>query len=188
MKQTKSVVQQDLPSGYQLRPAELADLPNIVELLLACFFPRNFWNQWIYGLLRLGIYEDLKRRLQLSARQYRCLIIVRSGLAEHPRANRQVVGTAELSLRSYYWPMWGSGEPYVSNIAIAPDHRRQGLAQQLLRACEDEAQAWGFSRIALHVAAENAAAQALYFKTGYGHYRRTLPRRRRQLLYKALQA
>ncbi len=57
--------------------------------------------------------------------------------------------------------------PYVLLLYVHPDHRRQGLATQLLHAAHHWAKAEGHSQISLQVFSENAPAQALYQKLGY---------------------
>ncbi|MFH7243450.1 MAG: GNAT family N-acetyltransferase [Spirulina sp.] len=57
--------------------------------------------------------------------------------------------------------------PYVLLLYVHPDHRRQGLATQLLQAAHHWAKAEGHRQISLQVFSENAPAQALYQKLGY---------------------
>lgn len=57
---------------------------------------------------------------------------------------------------------------YVSNVAVAPESRRLGVAQQLCTAAEDVARESGFTAMHLKVESENAAARTLYErKMGY---------------------
>ena len=65
-----------------------------------------------------------------------------------------------------------SGEPpdcfaYIQTLEVAPQHRRRGIARELLSRLEGSAQAAGASEIWLHVDAENAAAIELYPAHGY---------------------
>ena len=57
--------------------------------------------------------------------------------------------------------------PYVANLAVLSRYRRRGIARQLLQACEQQALAWGYAHIYLHVEETNAAARALYGSAGY---------------------
>ncbi|MDH4114592.1 MAG: GNAT family N-acetyltransferase [Burkholderiaceae bacterium] len=56
---------------------------------------------------------------------------------------------------------------YVYEVAIRPEHRRQGHAARALRAAEHEARTLGLSGIALHVFGHNPGAIAMYEKLGY---------------------
>ncbi len=80
-----------------------------------------------------------------------------------------LVGTVEMGLRSP--PTWISGElrpyPYISNLAVGTEFRRQGVAQQLLISCERTALDWGVEDIYLHVLENNHQARQLYLKRGY---------------------
>lgn len=59
------------------------------------------------------------------------------------------------------------GLAYVSNLAVAPEARRQGVGLELVRRAEATAAAWGCRAVALHVDPDNAAAVGLYRAAGY---------------------
>jgi ribosomal-protein-alanine N-acetyltransferase len=59
-------------------------------------------------------------------------------------------------------------EAEVLTLATAPAHRRQGLARRLLEAAALAAGHRGAARLFLEVAADNAAAIALYQDAGFG--------------------
>jgi len=72
-----------------------------------------------------------------------------------------------------------AGEAEVLTLAIAPAHRRLGLARALLRVALAQAAAAGAEAAFLEVAADNPAALALYRQEGFeeaghrgGYYRR----------------
>lgn len=52
-------------------------------------------------------------------------------------------------------------------LFVAPNFRRQGLAQRLLRELEGRARLWGATEMLLPVDAQNTAAVHLYSKMGY---------------------
>ncbi len=58
-------------------------------------------------------------------------------------------------------------EGYISNVAVRPDCRRQGVAEALLTALEARGRALMLSFLTLEVRESNAAAVALYEKRGY---------------------
>lgn len=65
-----------------------------------------------------------------------------------------------------------SGDPpdrsaYIQTLEVAPEHRRRGIARELLNRLEASAQAAGAGEIWLHVDTENAAAIELYRAHGY---------------------
>lgn len=55
---------------------------------------------------------------------------------------------------------------YVSNIAVLPQHRRQGVGSLLLRTCERQARLWRQDSLWLHVELKNA--DALRVSVGWG--------------------
>ena len=57
--------------------------------------------------------------------------------------------------------------PYVTSLAVAPEHRRRGAARQLLARAEALALAWGYDEIVLDARAQNTPAVELYASAGY---------------------
>jgi ribosomal-protein-alanine N-acetyltransferase len=72
-----------------------------------------------------------------------------------------------------------AGEAEVLTLAVEPAHRRRGAARALLRGALAQATAAGAEQAFLEVAADNAAALALYREEGFeeagrraGYYQR----------------
>ena len=141
--------------------------------------------QWLYPLLKTGIYEDLRSRLLSRGEHYACLVAVSPGLKESSlkaaalsrpspatlsllSGNDKIVGSVEMNLKkpSLLQP-WNQRYLYLSNLAVQADHRRQGAAQMLLQLCDRIAIDWGFDDLYLHVLQSNHAARRLYWKAGY---------------------
>jgi ribosomal-protein-alanine N-acetyltransferase len=61
----------------------------------------------------------------------------------------------------------GGGEAEVLTLATRPGARRQGVARRALTAALAQAHAFGVERVYLEVAADNAAARALYTSLGF---------------------
>jgi ribosomal protein S18 acetylase RimI-like enzyme len=65
----------------------------------------------------------------------------------------------------------GYGQGWViANVAVSPDHRRHGIARQLMRAAMDEVAARGKFAV-LQVEADNLNARALYEELGFTELR-----------------
>ena len=58
-------------------------------------------------------------------------------------------------------------EGYITNVAVRPDCRRQGVAGQILQVFLDFAQAQGLAFLTLEVRASNQAAILLYGSRGF---------------------
>jgi ribosomal protein S18 acetylase RimI-like enzyme len=154
--------------------AVFKDLTQLADILALSFHSREGFVDWFYPVLRLGIYEDLKNRLRSGTEHYICLVAelisIEAGTQKY-RSNNQagcLAGTVEMALRSRFaWQLPSSDYPYLSNLAVHPEYRRQGVAQDLLSNCEVTAREWGFSEIYLHVLENNHAARQLYYQAGY---------------------
>ncbi len=149
----------------RVRPATSGDLDQLADVLTRSFYAPTGWQSWIYPLLRIGIYEDLKQRLRTAPPHYVCL----AGLSTPTSAKMHwIVGTVELAPRRS--PPWGrkpTHQLYVSNLAVREAYRRIGVARQLLRACEQTANDWGMAELCLHVMEDNWPARQLYDQMGY---------------------
>ena len=58
-------------------------------------------------------------------------------------------------------------EGYITNVAVSPDFRRQGIGRQLIQALTERAQQAQLAFVTLEVRASNAPAIALYTAAGY---------------------
>ena len=63
------------------------------------------------------------------------------------------------------WSLWDEGE--LTNLAVAPNARGQGIGATLLQAVLDECANRGATTIFLEVRADNEVAQGLYRKFGF---------------------
>ena len=58
-------------------------------------------------------------------------------------------------------------EGYITNVAVRPDCRRQGVARQLLEAFLDACRQEGVEAVTVLTGEDNAPAQALYQRMGF---------------------
>jgi ribosomal protein S18 acetylase RimI-like enzyme len=128
----------------------------------------------MYPVIRWGISVDLNNRLLDITPRYACFVVTPS--AEPDR----IVATIEICLRqvpvglSHFSLFNWHGDrqyPYLFNIAVHPEWRRQGAAKLLLLSAEKTAKHWGFSQIYMHVLESNSVARSLYDVMGYSFYR-----------------
>jgi len=73
-----------------------------------------------------------------------------------------IVGNITVHRRYKGWKGW-----FVSNLAVHPDHRRQGIAHHLMTEGVELARKKGAQRLSLEVRADNLAAKKLYEKLGF---------------------
>jgi ribosomal protein S18 acetylase RimI-like enzyme len=156
---------------FSVRVAQLTDLLGLTDILADSFHSRAGFRDWLYPLLRLGIYEDLRNRLRATTPNYVCLVAVQTPLpaaSASTTPEAKLIGTVEMALRPLHlFPFNQTKHLYLSNLAVRAEYRRQGVAYHLLTACESIALSWGLSEIYLHVLENNHQARRLYLKTGY---------------------
>lgn len=155
----------------RVRSARLEDLAQLSEILASSFYSRAGWLGWLYPLMKLGINEDLRQRLKGHNPHYVCLAAFQQSLPAKLAAlsySDCIAGTLELSQRTALpWQPIKSQYLYISNLAVHPEFRRQGIAYLLLRACDRIAADWGFEDLYLHVMEDNLGARHLYHKAGF---------------------
>lgn len=165
--------QSDRYCNFQIRAAQPGDLTVLAEILADSFHSQDGILGWAYPLLRLGISEDLRNRLNSTSPHHICLVAVDRAVRAATEgcsysAGDELAGTLEMALRSTDpWAKPSSRYLYLSNLAVRPTHRRRGVAGQLLLNCERVALSWGFQDLYLHVLENNHQARQLYFKQGY---------------------
>jgi ribosomal protein S18 acetylase RimI-like enzyme len=146
-----------------VRPAKLEDSRDLAVILAHSFYDfSEFWD-WVYPLLQFTIYEDLRYRFRSRSPLYCCLV----ASSIDSQGAEQLVGTAEIAIRS---PNFWSNNicyPYIANLAVKNNHRRLGVGTKLLSECERIALDWGYRETRLHVLASNNAAKQLYLGNGY---------------------
>lgn len=177
---------------FQVRAAIPADLTDVSQIIAESFHSQNGIWGWTFPLLRLGIYEDLRHRLASASPHHVCLVAIDKCSDDNVD---NLVATVELSVRfNDSWRQPTKNFPYLSNLAVSSNYRRQGAASNLLTSCEKLSREWGFEDLYLHVLENNHQARQLYFKLGYKVYQvesnwNTLffRRSRQILLHKRLQ-
>ena len=100
-----------------------------------------------------------------------------SELLENDRAY-YIVAKVNAKAVAYIGVWLISGEGHITNVAVHPDYRRQGIGRRLMLAAEELVLARGGDRVTLEVRKSNEWAQHLYRKLGFeeqgirrGYYR-----------------
>lgn len=84
-----------------------------------------------------------------------------------------VAAEADGKLVGYGFVVTAGEDADLANVAVAPAHRRKGVAAAVLESLERAAACRGVKRMFLEVRVSNAAAMSLYLKRGYtGRYAR----------------
>lgn len=152
-------------SLFVVRAVRSQDLSAVSEILAESFHLQPDFMRWLIPIMRMGIYEDLRNRLRSASPNYLCLVALTTA---YKGQEGTIVGTVEIGLRSANpWQPRTSEYVYLSNLAVRPENRRKGVAQQLLKACDRAVLEWGFQDVYLHVLENNHQARCLYLKSGY---------------------
>ena len=199
-------------SPVEIRPARLDDLEAVDRLLVETF--GNSAGS-VFAGVPAEVQLRLRRRLRrLAARPAEGLLVAagRTGIAgvvllataeSHGRPPLAALAALRplgvLGLIRFCVAAWATihrpaaDEVYLFGLAVAPSHRRQGIAELLLRRAEEEARRLGKTVMSADVAPTNRASLALCEKRGFGpgepagrRWRRLILRRGSVHLRKAL--
>ena len=94
----------------------------------------------------------------------------RSGLEEElgrPGSLFLVAEAPDGRVMGYVGCQYVLDEGYITNVAVFPCWRQQGVAQALLRSLEEKGRSLGLSFLSLEVRESNLPARKLYEKSGY---------------------
>jgi ribosomal protein S18 acetylase RimI-like enzyme len=111
------------------------------------------------------VVESLERLLEV--------VVARRHLALIAEIDGRAVGFL-VALDSLPDEVTGEDQAFIAYMAVEPAVRGGGIGSALLERAEDEARRRGAPYMALMVTEENAAARALYEKSGYAVERRLL--------------
>jgi ribosomal protein S18 acetylase RimI-like enzyme len=138
------------------------------------------------AMLRMSVFSDFVPELQaqfcarscqaIAARRLRgatCLVATKlcPGLNRGDRANI-ILGSAECSFHEFFGTVLGRRRAhnsilYLTEVAVNPSFRRQGIGSKLLQAVDELATRRGIETLYLHVDVKNVGALGLYEKAGY---------------------
>lgn len=128
-----------LPTVYEIRPLTESQLDEILKLNLRCFKAGENYTKYTFSYL---------------LNEPNCL----SYRAVTP--NGKMVGFVFVIADE-------SGAGHITTIGVAPEHRRRGLANKLLRHAEESLRKRSVNTVMLEVRVSNIAAQNLYREFNY---------------------
>jgi [ribosomal protein S18]-alanine N-acetyltransferase len=103
-----------------------------------------------------------------------------AGHLEHPEFAKYIVALNKETVVGYSGLFFGGGQGQLTNLAVHPDWRRQGVGSRLLLEMIDYCLALGLEGLSLEVRTANEEAQELYEKFGFrkvgvrkGYYQET---------------
>ena len=166
----KKFIVGDTSDSFHLtvRRAKASDLLALVDILFTSFKPHSGPVCYFSSVLRLGLYEDLRYSLRSSDSNQCIYLVATVSPAAGLLHQSVVVGAVEITFfRNLPFGLKASYYPYLSNLAIRADYRRQGIGRELLRSCEAAVGEQGLEDLYLHVLKDNYPARQLYDGAGY---------------------
>lgn len=171
--------QQEAPSSspsevtYRIRDCQYRELTDVATLVVESFYDKKKVNLVARKLYRLAEMNRLQQNFPYpeSRSVHRMLVIEAS--PQEGEEEPTIVGFCDVDARPCATKL-KLPRPYLSDLAVDPNHRRKGLARMLVEASEEFVQSdkigdgAPFDELWIRVAADNEAALGLYRdKLGY---------------------
>lgn len=152
--------------SYDVRPMETQDISQVVDIDREAFPgewpPTNFQYELKNQIARYVVACENGKTIDLPVSSGFLGWLKRLFSSTHPvttLTRPYIVGFAGM------WTM--VDEAHITNIAVRPSHRRQGIGKLLLASIIDMAEKANASLVTLEVRASNTVAQNLYTKSGF---------------------
>ncbi|KAL7482477.1 hypothetical protein ACHAW6_008152 [Cyclotella cf. meneghiniana] len=169
---------QSLQKYYHIEQAKYSQLPQVAEIITHSFHPELDNNPILRPLRVLFEMDRLQSNFPYGDEDHYYFVV---SCGSGTDKDEIVVGFCDLDFRSpptystYPFTMFSSSSsnhiirqrPYLSDVAIHPEHRRRGLASSLMAEVENRARSRGVKEIYLGVAEENRGALKMYDGMGY---------------------
>jgi len=127
------------PTKYSIHPLTDKNLNEVLRLNVRCFRNGENYTKHTFNYL-LGESRNLSYRIVTTSGEMAGFVFVLVNI---------------------------DGSAHLTTIGVAPEHRRRGLAKELLTHTEDALRQRGVRTIVLEVRVSNTTAQGLYREAGY---------------------
>jgi ribosomal protein S18 acetylase RimI-like enzyme len=152
-------------SQFHIRNSTYGDLGQVADTILASFYA-NATSPWSQ-LYRMGELNRVQQGFPYADKTLHRMLVA---VVQTNEKKERVVGYCDIDARkpnqptSYSW----NPRPYLSDLCIHPAFRRLGIAQALVKICEDFCvQDIAKEEIFIRVEKTNVPALTMYQKMGY---------------------
>ncbi|CAM9770088.1 unnamed protein product [Choristocarpus tenellus] len=138
-----------------VQPASWSDLQAISRILVSVFRKRSLWFP-VQCLMKLDNLQQRFHTLKMNDPRHEMLVAVRGG---------SILGFADIDGSDGEQSGRRPGDPprpFLSDLAVSTEQRRQGVGTAIVRACEDLCVQWGFDRVYLKADATDIPAMRFY--------------------------
>jgi ribosomal protein S18 acetylase RimI-like enzyme len=153
------------PLPFVVRPATRDDLPAVARLAAQLVRYHHALDPSRF-LIREPVEQGYERFLTSEIKDPSVVV-----LAAERTSTREIIGYTYGRLEPRDWNMLLEAHGALHDVLVAPEARGAGVGEELVRETCRRLEALGAPRVVLHTAVQNAAAQALFEKTGF---RRTM--------------
>ena len=127
------------PTDYEINPLSIRDIDRLLRLNLRCFKQGENYTRHTFNYL-----------------------------LTQPQSLGLMAETSEGDMAGFVLLMNNpDGAAHITTVGVAPEHRRRGIARQLIEAVDGMLRKRSVTTVVLEVRVSNVAAQELYAQAGY---------------------
>lgn len=158
-------------NAFKIRKCRYGELSLVSEIIVNSFYDEKMIKSPFAAVLRLGELNRLQQNFPYSDdRHFMFVAIDNSEENEESRTDDEeetIIGFVDLDARPATRRI-DPPRPYLSDLAVHPEHRRRGIASTLIKKCEGLAQTT-FRKPSLYIRVEQAnyAAVQMYEQFEY---------------------
>ena len=182
--QQRHLQQQAIDTNFYIRESTFGEMGNVVDIIMRSFYDGNKspWNH-LYGLAELNRLQQSYHSPDFHSEHRMLVAVIPAGGADDqaviaPPRTRSIrtkhgeiiAGFVDIDGRIPNRPTIYryNPRPYLSDLAVAPEYRRRGIARALVQACEEFClHELRKDEIYIRVEDSNVAAVQMYSTAGY---------------------
>lgn len=176
---TNNIDEETQKYTYYIREGQRSEIDEITDALMDSFHPNSQYPFDSY--IRRYKYNHLKMQFDAIEECDRGLFVacaVPESTSMEDITQQKIIGFCSVDGRApdpsckieYLTPSTLAGtspRPYLSDLGVSTKHRREGIAEKLVDACEQWTYNKGYKQLYLKVEKENTGAVGLYSNMGY---------------------
>lgn len=147
---------------FRIRKCKYGDLKAVSEIIFASFYNEQMRKSPFSSFLELKELDRLQSNFPYNSEKHNMFVAI-----ETSTEDKKIIGFVDIDARPATRRI-DPPRPYMSDLAVHPDYRRQGIALNLIETCETIArEKLSANEMYIRVERENYVAVQMYEKIDY---------------------
>mmetsp|Transcript_22564 Transcript_22564/g.24908 ORF Transcript_22564/g.24908 Transcript_22564/m.24908 type:complete len:253 (+) Transcript_22564:134-892(+) len=155
--------------SFSVRKCKYDDLKAVTDIVFDSFYSDEMRKSPFSILMKLKELDRLQSNFPYDDEEHSMFVAIDNKQV----GAQQILGFVDIDTRPPTRPV-DPPRPYMSDLAVHPDHRRKGIARSLIETCEKLAQEQ-YSSIVMYIRVENKNQVAVKMYERYNYIPRSHP-------------